>query len=85
MTGRMIDELDGKVVRTQDRRYLQALAARKGRRQGGGMNRSMSLGASADKGKRASSYQGYQRASPSNGAAIGGSSDFNNGTGAIKK
>lgn len=91
----MLTELDGKTVRQQDRKYLMALATRKR------FGRSQSLGASDKKEKRANSYQGnfagrggadshhyYAQEGTfdtNNGSMIGGTSDFNNGTGAVKK
>ena len=53
MEGRRLDELDGKTVRAQDRKYLFALASHNANKKRG--NRSQSLGASAGK-KRSNSY-----------------------------
>jgi len=60
MTGRMLNELDGKKVRDQDRKYLYALANQQSRKQRGGVggHRSQSLGASDRKEKRSNSHQG---------------------------
>lgn len=58
MTGRMLNEFDGKKVRDQDRKYLYALANQQSRKRGMGGHRSQSLSASDRKEKRANSHLG---------------------------
>ena len=54
MEAKQLKELDGKVVRQQDRQYLYALQNQKSRKRGG---RSASLGANDRRGPRSNSYQ----------------------------
>ena len=57
MEAKQLNELDGKTVRPNDRKYLYALANQQSRKR---FNRSQSLGASDKKDKRSNSYQGMK-------------------------